>query len=137
LEGNGLKIKVNEQPQRFYLAFDEWVPAVGHEIKIGEYRFCTIPLSKSINISEVTSGVHAMSIPIDSRIWMATSTKEDTMKFLTKAGEGLKRILERQSNLDELLAKNKKIAFDRLGEMPPIEDVDTGWIFVEESEILH
>lgn len=132
-----MEIKVNEQAQRFYLAFDEWVPAVGHEIKIGQYRFCAIPLSKSINISEVTSGVHAMSIPIDFRIWMATSTKEDTMRFLEKAGEGLKRILERQSNLDELLAKNKKIAFERLGEMPPIEDVDTDWITAEISDVTH
>ncbi|MED2037230.1 hypothetical protein P4V58_08285 [Bacillus wiedmannii] len=132
-----MEIKVNEQAQRFYLAFEEWVPAVGHEIKIGQYRFCAIPLSKSINISEVTSGVHAMSIPIDFRIWMATSTKEDTMRFLEKAGEGLKRILERQSNLDELLEKNKKIAFDRLGEMPPIEDVDTDWITADISEVTH
>ncbi|MBU4641222.1 hypothetical protein [Bacillus toyonensis] len=132
-----MEIKVNEQAQRFYLAFEEWVPAVGHEIKIGQYRFCAIPLSKSINISEVTSGVHAMSIPIDFRIWMATSTKEDTMRFLEKAGEGLKRILERQSNLDELLEKNKKIAFDRLGEMPPIEDVDTDWITADISDVIH
>ncbi|MGE1044063.1 hypothetical protein ACQGRZ_28505 [Bacillus wiedmannii] len=132
-----MEIKVNEQAQRFYLAFDEWVPAVGHEIKIGQYRFCAIPLSKSINISEVTSGVHAMSIPIDFRIWMATSTKEDTMRFLEKAGEGLKRILERQSNLEELLEKNKKIAFDRLGEMPPIEDVDTDWITADISDVIH
>ena len=132
-----MEIKVNEQAQRFYLAFDEWVPAVGHEIKVGKYRFCAIRLSKSINISEVTSGVHAMSIPIDFRIWMATSTKEDTMRFLEKAGEGLKRILKRQSNLDELLEKNKKIAFDRLGEMPPIEDVDTDWITAEISDVTH
>ncbi|QEL88465.1 hypothetical protein [Bacillus mycoides] len=132
-----MEIKVNEQAQRFYLAFEEWVPAVGHEIKIGQYRFCAIPLSKSINISEVTSGVHAMSIPIDFRIWMATSTKEDTMRFLEKAGESLKRILERQSNLEELLEKNKKIAFDRLGEMPPIEDVDTDWITADISDVIH
>lgn len=108
LEGNGMEIKVNEQAQRFYLAFDEWVPAVGHEIKVGKYRFCAIQLSDSINISEVTSGIHAISIPIDSRILMATSTKEDTMRVLAKAGEGLRRILERQSNLDESLAKRKR-----------------------------
>ncbi|MBG9610581.1 hypothetical protein [Bacillus toyonensis] len=132
-----MEIKVNEQAQRFYLAFDEWVPAVGHEIKVGQYRFCAIPLSESINILEVTSGVHAITIPIDMRIWMATSTKEDTMRFLEKAGEGLKRILERQSNLDELLAKNIKIAFDRLGEMPPIEDVDTDWITADISDVIH
>ncbi|MDC2867582.1 hypothetical protein [Bacillus sp. BP-3] len=132
-----MEIKVNEQTQRFYLAFEKWEAAVGHEIKVEKYRFCAIPLSKSINISEVTSGVHAISIPIDSRIWMATSTKEDTMRFLAKAGEGLKRILEKQSNLDELLAKQKKVAFSRLGAMPPIEDVDTDWIFDEESDVVH
>ncbi|MEK4096920.1 MULTISPECIES: hypothetical protein [Bacillus] len=132
-----MEIKVNEQAQRFYLAFDEWVPAVGHEIKVGKYRFCAIQLSDSINISEVTSGIHAISIPIDSRILMATSTKEDTMRVLAKAGEGLRRILERQSNLDESLAKKKKIAFERLGEMPPIEDVDTDWITADISDVTH
>ncbi|MFF1993503.1 hypothetical protein ACFVWC_20025 [Bacillus mycoides] len=132
-----MEIKVNEQVQRFYLAFDEWVPAVGHEIKVGKYRFCAIQLSDSINISEVTSGIHAISIPIDSRILMATSTKEDTMRVLAKAGEGLRRILERQSNLDESLAKKKKIAFERLGEMPPIEDVDTDWITADISDVTH
>ncbi|WP_151035568.1 hypothetical protein [Bacillus wiedmannii] len=132
-----MKIKVNKQTQRFYLAFEKWEPVVGHEIRVGEYRFCAIPLSKSINISEVTSGVHAISIPIDSLVWMATSTKKDTMKFLEKAGEVLKRIIEKQSNFDELLTKNKKIAFERLGKMPPIEDVDTDWMFEEESETVH
>ncbi|CAM4012491.1 hypothetical protein BAMA_12500 [Bacillus manliponensis] len=132
-----MKITVNEQTQRFYLACDKWEPVVGHEIKVGKYRFCAIPLSDSINISEVTSGIHAISIPIDSRILMATSTKEDTMRVLAKVGEGLRRILERQSNLDESLAKKKKIAFERLGEMPPIENVDTDWIFEEESEVVH
>lgn len=68
---------------------------------------------------------------------MATSTKEDTMRFLAKAGEGLKRILEKQSNLEELLKKNKMIAFERLGEMPPIEDVDTDWITADISDVTH
>ncbi|OWT50538.1 hypothetical protein [Bacillus sp. K2I17] len=132
-----MEIKVNEQTQRFYLAFEKWEAVVGHEIKIGKYRFCAIPLSKSINISEVTSGVHAITIPIDLGIWMATSTKEDTMKFLEKAGEGLKRIIEKQSNFNELLTKQKKVAFERLGEMPPIEDVDTDWITAEISDVTH
>lgn len=46
-----MEIKVNEQTQRFYPVFDEQVPAVGHEIKVGQYRFCGIPLSNSINVS--------------------------------------------------------------------------------------
>lgn len=35
LEENVMEIKVNEQTQRFSLAFDKWIPAVGHEIKVG------------------------------------------------------------------------------------------------------
>ncbi|MFV1457175.1 hypothetical protein [Bacillus mycoides] len=132
-----MEIKVNEQTQRFYLAFDEWVPAVGHEIKVGQYRFCAIPLSDSINVSEVTSGVKAISVPVNLKVWMLTSTKEDTMRFLEKVGEQLKLIMETRGNFDELLKKQKKIAFERLGEMPPIENADTDWIFEEESEVVH
>ncbi|MED3539318.1 hypothetical protein ABEX53_32880 [Bacillus toyonensis] len=132
-----MEIKVNEQTQRFYLAFDEWVPAVGHEIKVGQYRFCAIPLSDSINVSEVTSGVKAISVPINLKVWMLTSTKEDTMRFLEKVGGQLKLIMEKRGDFDELLKKQKKIAFERLGEMPPIENVDTDWIFEEESEVVH
>lgn len=126
-----MEIKVNEKTQRFYLAFDEWVPAIGHEIKVGQHRFCAIPLSDSINVSEVTSGVKAISVPINLKVWMLTSTKEDTMRFLEKVGEQLKLIMEERGNFDELLKKQKKIAFERLGEMPPIENVDTDWIFEE------
>ncbi|MDA2480735.1 hypothetical protein ACS2TZ_21845 [Bacillus cereus group sp. Bce025] len=132
-----MKIKVNEQSQRFHLAFDEWVPAVGHEIKVGKYRFCAIPLSDAINVSEVTSGVKAISVPINLKVWMLTSTKEDTMKFLEKVGEHLKLIIEERGNFDELLEKQKKIAFERLGEMPPIEDVDTDWITADVSDVTH
>ncbi|WP_242321142.1 hypothetical protein [Bacillus cereus group sp. BfR-BA-01312] len=132
-----MEIKVNEQSQRFYLAFDEWVPAVGHEIKVGKYRFCAIPLSDAINVSEITSGVKAISVPINLKVWMLTSTKEDTMKFLEKVGEHLKLIIEERGNFDELLEKQKKIAFERLGEMPPIEDVDTDWITADVSDVTH
>ncbi|AFL46435.1 MULTISPECIES: hypothetical protein [Bacillus cereus group] len=135
-----MEIKVNEQTQRFYLAFDEWVqwvPAVGHGIKVGQYHFCAIPLSDSINVSEVTSGVKAISVPINLKVWMLTSTKEDTMRFLEKVGEHLKIIMEERGDFDELLKKQKKIAFERLGAMPPIENIDTDWIFEEESEVVH
>ncbi|PEU07176.1 hypothetical protein CN525_26765, partial [Bacillus sp. AFS014408] len=76
-----------EQSQRFYLAFEKWESAVGHEIKVGQYRFCAIPLSESINISEVTSGVNAINIPMSLEIRMVTATKEETMKFFEKVGE--------------------------------------------------
>ncbi|MCU5196477.1 hypothetical protein OCE52_16870 [Bacillus mobilis] len=132
-----MEIKVNEQTQRFYLAVDEWVPAVGHEIKVGKYRFSAIPLDESINISEVTSGVRAINVPMTVETWELTSTKEGTMKFLEKIGERLKQIIGKQINFDEHLEKQRKIAVERLGEMPPIEDVDTDWMFEEESETVH
>lgn len=132
-----MEIKVNEQTQRFYLAFEKWEAVVGHEIKIGEYRFCAIPLSKSINISEVTSGANIISFPLSLELWMATATKEGTMQFLKKFGERLKQKIEGIKDFDEQLEKMRKISLDRLGKMPPIEDVDTDWIFDEESEIVH
>lgn len=128
LEGNGMKVKVNEQTQRFYLAADEWVPAVGHEMKVGTYRFSAIPLHESINISEVMSGMRVISIPMTCETWVLTSTREGAMKFLEKVGECVKRMIEKQSNFDEHLEKQKKIVCERLGEMPPIEYVDMDWI---------
>ncbi|MCV5366511.1 hypothetical protein OFB70_31580, partial [Escherichia coli] len=62
---------------------------------------------------------------------------EDTMKFLEKVGEHLKLIIEERGNFDELLEKQKKIAFERLGEMPPIQDVDTDWITADVSDVTH
>ncbi|MGD6836626.1 hypothetical protein ACQCVL_08700 [Bacillus thuringiensis] len=132
-----MEIKVNEQTQRFYIAFDEWVPAVGHEIKVGQYRFWAIPLSDSINVSEVTSGVKAIRVSINLKVWILTSTNEDTMRFLEKVGEQLKLTMEEQGNFDELFIKQKKIAYERLGEMPSVENVDTDWIFEEEIEVVH
>ncbi|MFT8319313.1 MAG: hypothetical protein ABF649_00590 [Bacillus sp. (in: firmicutes)] len=120
-----MEITVNEQPQRFYLAINnKWEPAVGHEIKVGEYRFCAIPLSNRINISEVTSGARVLNIPMTLEITMATASKEGSVKFFYKVGESLKRIIGRAFDFNEQLANMKKTAFERLGEMPPIENVD-------------
>lgn len=81
--------------------------------------------------------MRAISIPKTFETWMLTSTKEDTMKFLGKVGERLKKIIESQINFDELLEESRKIVLERLGEMPPIENVDTDWIFGEASEVVH
>ncbi|MBG9611695.1 hypothetical protein [Bacillus cereus] len=132
-----MEIKVNEQFQRFHLAFDKWVPAVGHEIQVGKYRFCAIPVRDAIYVSEVTSGVKAISVPINLRVWMLISTQEETLKFLEKVGEHLKRLIEERGNFDELLETQKKTAFERLGKMPPIEDVDTDWLIAERSDVIH
>ncbi|PEF32976.1 hypothetical protein [Bacillus wiedmannii] len=132
-----MEIKVNEQTQRFYLAFEKWEPAVGHEIRIGQYRFCAIPLSKSIDISEVTSGAKIISIPMSLELMTITATKEGTMQFLKKFGERLKLKIESMKDFDKQLGKMKKRSLDLLGEMPPIENVDTDWIFDEGNEVLH
>ncbi|MGE6963442.1 hypothetical protein ACQKIW_26630 [Bacillus thuringiensis] len=132
-----MEIKVNEQTQRFYLAFEKWEPVVGHEIKVGQYRFCAIPLSKSINISEITSGANILNIPLSIELMMVTATKEGTIQFLKKFGERLKRKIESMKDFDEQLEKMKKRSLDLLGVMPPIENVDTDWIFDEGSEVLH
>jgi hypothetical protein len=132
-----LKISVNEQTQRFYLAMDKWKPVTGHEITVGKYKFCAIPTNEVINVSEVTSGCKVLNIPMNIEIILSTSTKEDSMRFFNKIGESLKRIIESHKNFDGELENMKKVAFEKLGEMPAIENVDTDWVFAEESEILN
>lgn len=41
-----MDITVNEQTQQFYLALKKWFPVMGHEIKVGKYRFSAIPIVK-------------------------------------------------------------------------------------------
>ncbi|MDA7028627.1 hypothetical protein PJ311_19020 [Bacillus sp. CLL-7-23] len=132
-----MKITVNEQTQRFYLAFKRWVPVIGHEIKMGKYRFCAIPLNGHINITEVNSGCKAFVIPMNVANMLETESKEGTMNFLYRVGESLERIIGTRENFDEELKEMKKLAFERLGEMPSIEDVNTDWIFEDESEVLN
>ncbi|MFE4523435.1 hypothetical protein ACFRCQ_15200 [Cytobacillus firmus] len=132
-----MDITVNQQAQQFYLALEKWAPVMGHEIKIGEYRFCAIPIGNRINISEVTTGARLFNIPVDLTIHLITETKEDTIKFLYEVGESIKRVLDKQADFDGMLSEMKKTAFERLGEMPPIEDVETEWIFEDQSEVLN
>ncbi|MED5101093.1 hypothetical protein P9858_13285 [Niallia circulans] len=83
-----MKVEVNEQPKRFYLALkDKWVPVVGHEIIVGEYRFSAVPTPKNIIFSEATSGVKIFSMSMNFPIYMLTTTKEDTMSFYHKMGK--------------------------------------------------
>jgi len=132
-----MKIEVNEQTQKFYLALDEWLPVTGHGITVGEYKFCAIPMNDIVNVSEATSGCKVFNIPMNPEIIVATSTKENTIHFLSEVGISLKGIIEKQSNFDEHVKKMRKVAFESLGEMPQIEDVDTDWVFEEESEVLN
>ncbi len=132
-----MDITVNEQAQQFYLALEKWAPVMGHEIKIGEYRFCAIPIGNRLNISEVTTGAKLFNIPVNLMIHLRTETKEDTIKFLYEVGESIKRIIDKQTDFDGMLSEMKKTVFERLGEMPPIENIDTDWIFEDQSKVLN
>lgn len=132
-----MKITVNEQPQRFYLATEKlWKPMVGHEIRVGKYRFCAIPMDGYINITEVTSGLQIVEIPMSLGVTIETVTKEGAISWLYKVGESLLKIV-RMKDYDKQLEKMKKMTIEKLGDMPPIEDVDMDWIFEDESGVLN
>ncbi|MEM5646516.1 hypothetical protein AAHH72_19455 [Bacillus cereus] len=133
-----MEIKVNEQSQKFHLATTEgYVHGIGHGIQVGKYKFCAIPIGKNINISEVTTGVKVINVPITIDIFIQTSTKEDTMKFLVKVGEMVKRIISKAENIDTLIEDAKKSIVESFGEIPQPEDVDTDWIFADISDVKH
>ncbi len=133
-----MEILVNEQPQRFYLAFDDkWRSAIGHEIKVGKYSFCAIPLNGCINVSESTLGVKILTIPMNIEIMMMTESKEGSIKFFNKIGESLKRIIESTDNFDSQFEEMKKTVFKRLGEMPPIENIDLDMITANVNDVLN
>ncbi|SPR94873.1 hypothetical protein [Bacillus altitudinis] len=132
-----MKITVNEQSQRFYLATTkDWKPMVGHEIRVGKYRFCAIPMDGHINITEVTSGLQIVEIPMSLGVMIETVTKEGAISWLYKVGESLLKIV-RMKDYDKQLEKMKKMTIEKLGDMPPIEDVDMDWIFEDESGVLN
>ena len=119
-----MEITVSEEFQRFHLAFGEWITAFGHEIKVGEHRFCAIPLSKVINISEATSGMKVFDIPLDSTVMALTKTKADSVKYFKGVGEQLERIIKSGVNkFEEQLSIARTEAVGRLGEMPLTEKV--------------
>lgn len=132
-----MSIFVDEKSKRFYLAGEKWIPVVGHEIKVDDYRFCAIPLDSGINISEVTSGSKIYEIPMSVEVLVATNTKELAIAYLEDVGKRLKKMIENQSDFDVRVENNRDIAIQSLGEMPPIEYVDTDWVVADETEYLN
>ncbi len=121
-----MKITVNEQLQQFYLATDIWRKAVGHEIKVGKYRFCSIPTKTGINVSEVSSGARLLEIPYSDNIIQLAEDKDGAIELFYEIGESIERIIGEQINFDAAIKGLKKIAFDKLGEMPEIKNVEVG-----------
>ncbi|MCC2459664.1 hypothetical protein LKL90_04695 [Bacillus mobilis] len=132
-----MKIEVSEKTKRFYLAFDTWVAAVGHEIKIGKYQFCAVPTSKGVNISEVTSGAKVLYVPMSVELYLLGSTKEGFVKVLEKYAKIIKEKIEKENNFDELITSMQQKSVSKLGEMPLIESFDVDWILAESSGVLH
>ncbi|GGJ86136.1 hypothetical protein GCM10007063_05790 [Lentibacillus kapialis] len=119
-----MEIKVNDQQQRFYLAGDRWIPAIGHEIQVGKYYFCAIPKEDSVNVSDIISGVKLFDIKMTPAIMAQTTTKKDTMEFLKKMGEVTANWVSSTENFDRKIAEMRKSVVDKLGERPSTEDVD-------------
>ena len=132
-----MNISVNEKTQQFYLALNEWEPVTGHGITVGDYRFCAIPAGKVINVSEVTSGCKVVTFPMTIGVTLSTATKEDALQFFHKIGEYLKRIIKSHKNFGNEVERMRKVAFEKLGAMPPITDNDIDWIFEDESDDLN
>ncbi|HHI3604953.1 TPA: hypothetical protein QCU10_001472 [Bacillus anthracis] len=136
-----MEIKVNEQAQKFHLATNQgnWQQAIGHEIQVGKYRFCAIPIGNHINVSEVTTGIRAINVHITQEVWDETRTKEGTVKHLYKVGKRMEEVINKvgSSNLDKLIEDSKKNNLEKIGEMPPIEDVDMDWMSDEVSDVTH
>lgn len=133
-----MKISVDEQTKRFYLASTNWVPLVGHEIKVGNYRFSAVFTNNQLVVSEVTSGTKVFSEPLNLALAMSTSTKEDTMLYFEKVlGKRLDYLIQNRTDFDKIIEKARGNADDRLGNMPTIEYVDTDWIFEEVSDVLN
>lgn len=125
-----MKIKVNPQAQRFWLAMmgDEkgWKPAVGHAIQVGDYQFCAIPVDdgSGINVSEVTTGSHVKTYSLNILDFIFMETKEGAMQLFRHIGEDVRKLIEKQANLDRTLENYQKVTHKELGERPAIEDVD-------------
>lgn len=122
-----MEIKVNAQPQQFYLAMParkKWTPVAGHEIKVGKYRFFASPIGDVINVSEVTTGAKVMNIPLDPVTLFMTAEKEGAIDYFHMVGERIKKVLEKLNDFDSMLEEFQKEAFEQLGEMPEIIDVE-------------
>mgnify|MGYP001396208302 CR=1 FL=1 len=117
-----MKITVDEKPRFFNLATEKgWIQMAGHEIKVGKYRFCATPTSKTIHVSEITTGTGVLSIEVDEFVKILTSTKEGTLRyFKNDIGRRLKKIIE-SVDIDKSIAEARKITSKSIGEMPKID----------------
>lgn len=119
-----MEIKVNDQLQRFYLAYGKgWIEAVGHEIKVGKYRFSAVPTEGRIIVSELTTGMKFRDFTVTPLMLMAFD-KDDTINHLMTIGETIKETINETDNFDKYIEDGKKFTEEFLGEKPKTENAD-------------
>lgn len=120
----GMEIKVNDQLQRFQLAYGKgWIEAVGHEIKVGKYRFSAVPTGGKIVVSELTTGMKFRDFTVTPLMLMKFD-KDDTINHLMTIGETIKEIINETDNFDKHIEDGKKTTEEFLGEKPKTENAD-------------
>lgn len=133
-----MEIKVSDEIYNFHLALDEWTPVAGHEIKVGDFKFSATPVDGNIIILEVTSGVIIKKMPLDMMVLLLTSTKENTIIYLRDVvGETLRNGLENDEKASQKIEDMRMKSIERLGDMPPIYEVDFNQMLEPNSIHLH
>lgn len=139
-EGEKMKVEVNSQSKKFWLAYPEgWEPYYGHEIIVGEHRFSACVIKQGILVSEVTTGMRVKLFPHNFLSAIMGSTKEGTLDYYeTFIAPTLVNAIEKHPNVKKLLAGGRA-QVDRLGigNMPQIEDFDDSLIAAPISDIKH
>jgi len=127
-----MKINVNEQAKQFYLATEkEWQPVFGHEVTIGDHRFSMVAIKNKIVVSEVTTGAKTYVYHLNVIDTLISASKEGTMELYKKVAEKMREIVTKHGNFDEMVKLVKEQVNNKLGEMPPIVDVDEGMILAD------
>lgn len=129
-----MNVAVSENLKTFHLAINkpdgtaEWSQVVGHEIVVGEHRFCAVGIPKGesfeINISEATTGFKVTTIKNNPIVHMMTATKEGTQTlYETFVADHLKRIVQLPKFESEMKRARESIAKTH-GPMPGSVEID-------------
>jgi len=123
-----LNIEVNKQPKTVWLAIgSKWAGVVGHVISVGKYEFSIVVIDYVIRVSELTSGGLLFTVTLEGDTLAMTETEERALLFYEAViGTSIVEVINKfgDSVFGERIEEHKKIAYESLGEMPPIEDYD-------------
>lgn len=112
-----MRVTVNEQEQLFYLATEDgWEGRIGHEMRIGDYKFCIIPFDDHINVSEVSSGFNVLSVPYSDIDLMALD-ETSIINLVWEITQTIQMIIDR-SDFDSIISRAKTDGINKLGEKP-------------------